>query len=409
MTFLDHIGLSGEFIPCDNNLPYINRNFQIIDSILQMSAVSFVEGVPVSPQEGEVYIIENPYYSYGTADSVIGIYNGISWIFVNPKPGFKSWVVSESAFYWFDGQNWIEEIVTDGDVKGPSSSLKNSIARFDGETGKFITDSGITIDDDNIMSGAAAIYSEAIIANYIYTDILGGTNGLIVEDPAKEIALDSMFNTISSPIVEIDSIKIADEINKSYIFLVENKSGAQTLIKNNPSIVTGTGKDFQFKDQTSILVIYSAETDTFNIVSGGGGSGGGVLTVDDKTAREAIPADDRYDGLMVHQLDNRTMWQLQGGILNGDWVLLDLGIVLNTAQVFSANGEITLKSVMTQRVLISGTDHYTATLPTPTIEGQRVWVCGQSDEHPITLNGIDFTDGKNRWFQNVGGTWIMEE
>lgn len=42
--------------------------------------------------------------------------------------------------------------------------------------------------------------------------------------------------------------------------------------------------------------------------------------VADTTARNAISTGVRYDGLIVYQQDTNTQWQLQGGIVNGNWV-----------------------------------------------------------------------------------------
>lgn len=44
-----------------------------------------------------------------------------------------------------------------GNVKGPGSAVDNSVARFDGETGKLLASSGVIIDDNNFMSGAIVI------------------------------------------------------------------------------------------------------------------------------------------------------------------------------------------------------------------------------------------------------------
>ena len=44
------------------------------------------------------------------------------------------------------------------------------------------------------------------------------------------------------------------------------------------------------------------------------------FTVADNTARDAIAAGVRYEGLTVHVVATSLNWQLQGGITNGDWV-----------------------------------------------------------------------------------------
>lgn len=320
MNFLDHIGLSGEFIPCDNNLPYINRNFRIIDSILQMNAVSFVDAPPANPEAGDVYIIENGSYTYGIGESVIGIFNGTGWIFLEPKLGYQTYVESESAFFWFNGSDWVLDAKGDGTVNGPVSSLNNSIARFDGTAGKFITDSGVILDDDNVISGVNSIYTDKVIFKDLYAEA-----SVFYEFPAGILFVGSSFGIIQTPIAQLDSFYIPTKDN-SFIFLIENKTGAPCLIKNSIGLLTGTGKDFIFKDGTSLIVYYSKESDTFNIISGSGGSGGGIITVADKVERDDILEDDRYPGLMVFINDEdfqiQTTYQLVGGITNSHWKIL---------------------------------------------------------------------------------------
>ena len=45
-------------------------------------------------------------------------------------------------------------------------------------------------------------------------------------------------------------------------------------------------------------------------------------TVADITARDAIPAFNRFDGLVTYVISTNETWQLQGGITNADWVLI---------------------------------------------------------------------------------------
>ena len=46
----------------------------------------------------------------------------------------------------------------------------------------------------------------------------------------------------------------------------------------------------------------------------------GRTVVTDNTARDAIPSGQRYEGLTVYSVGSHTNYQLQGGILNADWV-----------------------------------------------------------------------------------------
>ncbi len=76
--------------------------------------------------------------------------------------------------------------------------------------------------------------------------------------------------------------------------------------------------------------------------------------VADTTARDAIPAIQRYDGLIVYTLSSPANYQLQGGITNGDWVAIGggasaltdthlfVGDATNTAVDVAASGDLTL-------------------------------------------------------------------
>lgn len=50
-------------------------------------------------------------------------------------------------------------LTTSGDVTGPSSATDNSVARFDGTTGKLIQSSGVLIDDSDVLTAAQVIDS----------------------------------------------------------------------------------------------------------------------------------------------------------------------------------------------------------------------------------------------------------
>lgn len=47
-----------------------------------------------------------------------------------------------------------------GDVDGPASATDNALARFDGTTGKLLQDSGVLLNDDDEISGAASLILE---------------------------------------------------------------------------------------------------------------------------------------------------------------------------------------------------------------------------------------------------------
>lgn len=55
------------------------------------------------------------------------------------------WSDDTSEMSLWDGSAWQEDIAGDGDVVGPGSAVDNSVAVFDGTTGKLVKDGGATI------------------------------------------------------------------------------------------------------------------------------------------------------------------------------------------------------------------------------------------------------------------------
>lgn len=211
MNFLPHIGLSGDMSACDSNfINYINRNFLLIDTILQLKAIDFVDTLPVDPEMGDTYILESSDY-YG-GESVIIVYDGTKWVYIEPKPGFIAFVEQENDFFWFNGTDWVLLPKTLGDVNGPNSSLNNSIARFDGVTGKWITDSGVILDNDRVITQVKSIYSESIVTNkFAGLEVSEDANGPDLPSPEgvfvnligtiTDVSLMSAINTKSSAIL----------------------------------------------------------------------------------------------------------------------------------------------------------------------------------------------------------------
>lgn len=99
MIFLPHLGLASGFTPCEENaLEYINRNFQILDAIVQMSAIAIVDERPDDPDVG-VYLLPTS----------VDVWSGTSWLSIPAKPGFLGYVESEESFYnWTDDEGWVE-------------------------------------------------------------------------------------------------------------------------------------------------------------------------------------------------------------------------------------------------------------------------------------------------------------
>lgn len=74
--------------------------------------------------------------------------------------------------------------------------------------------------------------------------------------------------------------------------------------------------------------LYAVTDETYNR--------GGYRTVADNTARDAISADRRKEGMLVKTLDTTTYWTLLGGILNANWAEVEFGVQIDDAATSSA-------------------------------------------------------------------------
>lgn len=337
-----HIGLYGEFASCEEGLvSALNRNFFIIDSLLQLKVIDFVETLPSSPEEGDIYIVEDSSYTYTSGNSYIMMFNGGNWIQIIPKAGFIAWVESEENFFYNNGSDWIILPKTIGDVSGPNSSLENSIARFDGLTGKFIKSSGVIIDDLNNISGASKL-----TANEIDTLLLTVSSAEITPLASSLDSPTVVHNILKGSILTLDSVGKPTLVNKSRVHIIENGTDHAVEIKNNATIRTGTGEDLSLASGASIFLIYSSISDQWIIV-GGSGAGSGVIVVPDIASRNAIAQNKRTNGMLVQVISEDTIYKLIG---------LPLG-----ATTTDANWDAVITSKASQVITAKDIDGGTAT------------------------------------------------
>ncbi|AFC22587.1 putative tail-fiber protein [Bdellovibrio phage phi1422] len=79
---------------------------------------------------------------------------------------------------------------------------------------------------------------------------------------------------------------------------------------------------------------------------------------------------------------------------NGDvtWTTIEAGVNVSALQQIADAAAITLLAVRVQRVVIEGASGpATVTMPNGTIDGQLVYIEGNSDANPATVFGIEFT------------------
>lgn len=263
-----NIGMFGDFEPCEAGvLAAINSNFLILDALVQMAVFDFVAELPLSPSEGDIYIL--------TTDQSINIWDGSDWVNIPSRAGMISYVNTEGAFYWFDGTNWVSL----GDVVSLGASTDNAITRFHGTSGKVIQNSGVILDDLNDISGVNNLFSQILNTDLfsINQELVTGLTGDNVTIPSP----DFFHIKVQSNVDSIDDITNPTTGGYDRLHILKNdRTTGDLVLKNNSNIVTGTGSDLTIKNKASVFLVYDDSESKWYVVGGtGSGSGGGVVNL----------------------------------------------------------------------------------------------------------------------------------
>lgn len=79
-----------------------DENWRKISALVQLSVLSVVSTLPVSPANGDMHIVT----SGANANSVAVRDNG-AWVYYAPIEGWKAWDSSGNVEYLFDGSAWV--------------------------------------------------------------------------------------------------------------------------------------------------------------------------------------------------------------------------------------------------------------------------------------------------------------
>jgi len=410
------IGLWGNFEPCEEGvLAAINQNFFILDVLTQMSIIDFVTELPADPLEGDKYILESSSYAYDGGPNYIMVFDGGEWVALEPRAGYLAYVESENSLFWYNGTGWVSIPTNIGDVTGPSSAVDNTIARFDGITGKFIQDSSVILDDDGNISNVNLISSEVsqTINNIVDTfepKILINSAAVGVDQALSYF--DSFAVRFTGALVSIASIAAPPATSYGRLHIFINSTGGNLIFKNGSSIVTGTGSNLSVKDTAAIWAFYDSSQSKW-IIIGGSGSGAGGLVVPNNAARLAIASADRYDGMMVYVQDVKWNFQLRGGIADANWFPVDADIkYYGSVQTLANASAIVLTGALRQRVRIKGnvSGGVVLTLPNGSIDNQELYIQGDDDDAFFTIaNGSNvFQNGDRSFFKNQIGQYFWD-
>lgn len=139
------------------------------------------------------------------------------------------------------------------------------------------------------------------------------------------------------------------------------------------------------------------------------------LVVADLTARDAILAGRRYEGLETYVESEGKSYRLIGGILNANWVEGGGGGAGGGAWVWASalniadNGQITLGTAARQAIRVSGNggpitlnaDSFTTA---PVLDGTEIMLVGQSDVNYVALMANAKFKIRGDWYGENGST-----
>lgn len=194
----------------------------------------------------------------------------------------------------YNGSAWVNSSGGggSGDVTGPSSSVDNAIARFDGTTGKIIQDytsNAPTISDSGVPSFNNATYSqsEQVGASSVVSGARGSAFGNTALAGASSVALGCQSTSTGSNSIAIGYLATTSANNNAICIGRSSSAGASGLAVGRNSTCAGSN---------SLAVGYSASASGSNAVSIGFG------TITDQQYSIAIGSDadiQTYQGINI--------------------------------------------------------------------------------------------------------------
>ena len=200
---------------------------------------------------------------------------------------------SEQYFRVKDGATWSawKKVTVETDLANSVNfsggvPADNTIARYDGTTGKLIQNTGVLISDTNVMSNLTGITSSG-------TATLSGALHLSSNTTNSQTGDNVVITAATSNVIRLTGTTLnsiagyAGVSNGRITYLINSSSTPVTILNNSSSaatatnrIVTGTGGDVVLPSEASIQLLYNGTTQRHHIV-GVTGSGGGdtVLTM----------------------------------------------------------------------------------------------------------------------------------
>ena len=343
--------------PCEDELfDLINKNFFLIDTFWMLRIKARVADLPIDPEQGDSYIYDNK----------IAIFDGKNWVYSEFKDGMYFYIIDEHDFFFYDGG-----IIGFGDRFGkfPEHSLNNSVAIFQGETGKFITDSGITITDRTTLN-AVNIYSENIYSENIYSENIHSDNAYFDHvDSFNIYSENSVSENIFNKNLESENASIDDlEVNNSLTL----KSVELTM----------SGEDQDIPDVSAVqIILLGGFLESISTISK---TQGNILTLINKTGKKVLIK----DGLGIYtgqskainiEIDGSMIFQKKGS----DWYVTG-GSGGGGSQTLSTLLQLTADDTLSDW---TGTATFAISKANP-MHGDAHYLLTMTDEEKATHKGV---------------------
>lgn len=380
--FYNNLGLYRDLSKCEENLlELINFNFFKLDSTWQIKVIDIVEDLPLPAQVGDVYILTTGIYSQ---ENFYAVFDGEKWIYIPVQQGHLFYLESQGDFYSYDGFEFFSFTSRYGNVVNFSYSENNQVARFDGESGRIIKNSLVTIDDDGVIVTPASIYADTLKVEKISSD-----NYEIVNLGGGSAQIEGLINSfvVADSEQVFDNLALSPEfdLGSSFIFTIKNGSGGSVYLSPFGNIDLGYPEMLTLNDGGSLFVMFDSSSQRFSVLKESQG-GRKILIVEDEAERDAIPDEYREDGLVVYEKAGQTTTQLQGGISNLNWN--DFG-----AGGGAGGGSLTLTTPQYQDIMPAIEDNFQGLL-TYLIKGNNVGICVSfivppsfnEDKHDLSIN-----------------------
>lgn len=162
--------------------------------------------------------------------------------------------VDNTEFQYLNGVTSSIQTQIDSKVTGPASATDNAITRYDGTTGKLVQNSGVTIDDTNVVSGATQLNVDnlRLDGNTISSTDVNGDISLTPNGTGEvnipKVDIDS--GTINS--VDLDG---GTASNTSRVTIPKDtKANLDALTRKEGTIVYATDEDKLYVDDGTNLI-----------------------------------------------------------------------------------------------------------------------------------------------------------